>query len=238
MRRLLTLVLMLAAARPAAAAGIRAYDVHVRVAADGTADVDAVLRLEAATGTLRIPAGFAEVSGLSLRAGPAGTSVVAEPSGKQTLMRIVLPASAPSSLTLSLAFHAGVVLSDGTGGTRAPRLLRHTLLNSQPDAIDAYLVRMVLPAGLRAHAVREALPARKPAETTPRVEFATVDGANTVVLHAAQVAQGEAVSAQVDTASTAPSPLWLIAGVSLSMLYLARFRDLVMPTSHSEPGVP
>lgn len=237
MRRLLTLGLVLMA-QTAAAAGIRAYDVRVRVAPAGTAEVDAVLHLDDATGTLRIPAGFTEVTALSLVAGPAGTTVTAEPAGKQTVLRIAFPASTPSPVTVALTFRTGVVLSDVTGAAGAPRLLRHTLLNSQADPIDLYTVRVMLPPDVRAHAVREALPARKPVDTTPRVALAEVDGANGVVLRAVQMAQGDTVSMQVETAPASRSLLWIIAGASLSLLYFVRFRDLVEPSPASDTRIP
>ncbi len=95
-----------------------------------------------------------------------------------------------------------------------------------------------LPPDVRAHAVREALPARKPVDTTPRVALAEVDGANGVVLRAVQMAQGDTVSMQVETAPASRSLLWIIAGASLSLLYFARFRDLVEPSPASDTRIP
>lgn len=51
-----------------------------------------------------------------------------------------------------------------------------------------------------AHAVREALPPRKAADTAPRAGLAQVDGANGLVLQAVQVAQGDTAYMQVETA--------------------------------------
>lgn len=74
-----------------------------------------MIRLEGAAGTLRIPAAFTDVSDLTVVAGPAGTIVTAEPAGRQTSIRVDVPASSPSPVTLSLAFRTGVVLSDSAG---------------------------------------------------------------------------------------------------------------------------
>lgn len=238
MKALLALGLVLATTATAAAAGIRTYDVRVRVAPSGTTEVTAVLRLTDAAGTLRIPAGFSDVSEVRLIDGPAGTLVAAEPAGTQTTIRIVLPESAPTAVTLSLAFRAGVVLKERAGTPGAPRLLRHALLNSQPDPIDIYTVRVALPSGSRAHAVREALPARRPADSQPRVALSAADGTNELVLRVAPLAQGETASMQVETASTSRSPIWMIAGAALALLYLVRFRDLVAPAPHSDTRVP
>lgn len=231
MRPFLPLVVLLAAAPTAAAATIRAYDVRVQVGPTGAADVEAVIRVEDARGTLRVPAGFAGVTDLALVDGPDGTTVAAEPSAKQTLLRIVLAPSAPASATLTLRFRTGTVVAEGAAAG-APRLLRHALLNSQPDTIEAYTARVILPPGSRVHAIREVLPAARPADPLPRITPAKGDRADEVVLRAAQVMQGDTVSMRLELAARARSPFWMIAGLSLSVLYLVRFRDLV--TSHPD----
>lgn len=238
MKALPALVVCLAMAATGAAADLRSYDLRVRVDGSGAATVDLVTRIDgAAADVVLIPVGFPEVTGLRLVDGPAGTEIAVQPAGRQTHLRASLPAGVAWPVVLSFSFRTGTLVSGGVS-PGAPRMLRQAILNTQPDTIDAYSIQVVLPHGLRVHAVREALPKLRTTEAGPRVALARVEGDDTATLRGSALAQGDSASMQLELAPVARSPLWLLAGTLLSLLYLVSFRSLVADASPSETRNP
>jgi hypothetical protein len=229
---LLTLLLLLPAG--AGAVEIRTYDLRVTAAVDGTGRAAARIGLVGCVpGPLALPLGLPAAPDLVLTAAPAGTTLVAESVGGQTLLRLTLPEGTPETVDLGLELDASGLLvkpaaNAGKGGVPAGRWqLRHGLLASQPETIGRYRFELVFPAGLRAHAVREALPRPRQGEAGPRAALAALDGRPGARLEVDNLAQGETAALQVELVPATRSPAWWIAGLALSLLYLVRFRDLV-----------
>jgi len=221
----------------AGAVEISSYDVTVNVTEDGFAKGVATVRLnDAAPGNVTIPLGFAAVSGIKLAAGPEGTTVSTTPLNGHTLVGIVLPEGAPREIEVGFTFSAGKLFGEGDGRSSeqsqlpgGSKLLRLTFLNSQPTTIARYSAAAVFPAGMRAHAIREALPKLGRSEAGPRVKLCSVDSRPGARIHADRLLQGESASMQIELVREGRSPGWLIAGLVLSVLYLVYFRDLVSP---------
>jgi len=236
MSRYAPCALLVLAAVPVAAVEVRSYDVTVQLAADGAAAVAVEVRLAgAAPGELVLPLGFAAADGLLLTAAPPGTTAAAAAHNGQALVRLGLPDGVPADLEVRLAFAARDVLrqpparaGDATrSGPGGRRILRHALLNTRETTIARYRFAAALPAGLRAHAVREALPRPRAREVGPRARLGEVGGAPGVLLEVGELLQGETASVQVELVPRSLPVVWLLAGAVLSLLYLFRFRDLV-----------
>lgn len=236
MRRLPLLALSFFIAQFAGAAEIASYDLTLRVSADGTARGQLLVRLEGVTaGSVPIPLGFGEVKDAALVLGPHGTALSVAPLNGHSVVTVTLPEGTPSPAEIGLDFGAANLFAapgkPGSKGAlpRGSRMLGVTLMNSQPATIGAYEARVVFPDGMRAHAVREALPKLAASEPGPRVQLCAVDGKPGARIHVARLLQGETAAMKIELVESGRSPGWLIAGVLLSVLYLVYFRDLVSP---------
>lgn len=233
--------LLVLAAAPAAAVEVRSYEVALQVAADGGAAATAELRLGGATpGEVVVPLGFPAVDDLRLTDAPAGTTVRATAHNGQTLLRLELPDGVPPEVVVSVAFAARDVLQQppvkageaARASSERRRILRHALLNSREETIRRYRFSVALPASLRAHAVREALPRLRAREAGPRARLGDVVGAPGVRLEVGDLVQGETAAVQVELVPRSRPWLWVLAGLVISLLYLYRFRDLVARPRH------
>lgn len=104
---------------------------------------------------------------------------------------------------------------------------KFTELHKEPASTPNLDLAVTFPDGMRALAIREALPKLRKGEVAPRARLESIDGRPGARLRVQNVQQGETVSLQVDLVRTAAPWGWLIAGVVLSSLYLYSFRDLV-----------
>jgi len=235
MKRSALAIGLLLFASAASAAEIRSYAVRIEAHPDGSGSVSAVVQIESATpGAIAIPLGFATVADLRMIEGPAGTVLSASAANGQSLVQAVVPGGAPAALTIAFAFTTKDVFlpvapASGEKSTlpEGSRVLRHAVMNSQPAPIRSYKAEAVFPEGLRAHAVREALPRLRKAEAGPRVLLDDIDGKTGARLQVDRLLQGESASMQVELVPQGRSVAWLIAGLVLSLAYLVYFRDLV-----------
>ena len=102
-------------------------------------------------------------------------------------------------------------------------------------AVTDYEVTGVIPDGMRAVAIREALPKLRAGEIGPRALLTEIEGRPGVRLRVANAKAGDTVSLKVEL-TRARAPLgWLVAGLLLSALYLRAFRDLVRPDTGRTP---
>lgn len=234
MKRLAVLPLLLLIASPAAA-GVRTYEVRLTPGANGAGRAVATVSLDAAVpGVATVPVGFARISQLHLETAPQGTSLASEARNGQTLVHVALPAGTAAQAVVSFGFTvAGAFVAPvPAAGEKATLpagslLLRHALLNSQPDPIGCYRFEVVFPDGVRAHAVREALPKLRKTESVPRVQLEAIDGRPGARLQVDGLNQGATASMQIELVPASRSIGWLVAGLVLSVLYLVYFRDLV-----------
>lgn len=235
MRALFLTVALLFSATGTFASGIRAYDVGVAIHDDGTAGGRAALRLEdVKAGRVTIPLGFAPVSQLRLVSAPARTAITSEERNGQTIVALELPSEAPGETAVAFTFQIGnaLVSPAPVAGQKSTvpannRIVAHALVNTEPTAIGAYQAEFIFPAGMRAHAIREALPKLSKSETEPRVRLVEIGERNGARLRTGRLLQGDKTSMQVEILPRKRSPWWLVAGVALSILYLIHFRDLV-----------
>jgi hypothetical protein len=107
-----------------------------------------------------------------------------------------------------------------------PATLTYAVVHTHAAPAE-YEVTAVIPDGMRALAIREALPKVRAGETGPRAVLTEIDGRPGVRLRARQVKFGDTVSLKVElTRATAPWG-WLVAGVVLAAAYLRGFRHLI-----------
>ncbi len=215
----------LAAVPALAAVEVRSYDARLDLRADGGSRCGALIHIsDARAGAFDLALGFAHVSDLRLAGGPPGTSLAVVESEGQAILHAVLPDGVPAELDLALEFVVKDVLSGVAGEGR--RLFRYSLLNTQPTRFVRYRFEVILPEGLRAHAIREALPRLRKGEAGPRAQLTAIDGRPGARLEVGGLAQGDTAALQIELVRRSRSPVWWIAGLILSLLYLARFRDL------------
>ena len=237
MRTLIALLIVLASAPAAAAAdiAITRYEVTLAIAADGTGTATVVVTLDhAAPGAVTIPLGFAGVKGVTIADGPAGVAASAAPVNGQSELRLTLPDGVPSSTRVTVQFAVAEAFqrTEPAAGERRTlpegvRIFRHAMVNTQSLPIGRYRFTVVFPAALRAHAVREALPKLRKAEAGPRARLADIGGRPGAWLDVPTLSQGDAASLHIELVPEGWSPVWLIAGLVLCVLYLVYFRDLV-----------
>lgn len=228
-------LLLVLTATPVSALAIQTYTLHAEVAASGEAQVRGRVELAAcAPGEVVLPLGFAAVRDFRLSAAPSGATYTVAPAAEQSLLRLALPPGVQESCTIDFELTATGLLvpASGPGGkgeaAAAERwTLRHTLLASREEPIGRYRAELVFPSGLRAHAVRDASPRLRKSEPGPRAALVEIDGRRGVRFEVGELRQGETAALQVELVPAARSPLWWVAGVALSVLYLYRFRDLV-----------
>jgi hypothetical protein len=235
MRPLALGLVLLLFASVAGAAEIRSYTVRIQVHDDGSGSVSAVVKIESAMpGAIAIPIGFAKVTDLRLTQGPAGMDIVVTAANGQTLVQAVLPGGVPPALTLAFGFSVQDVFLPVTPGPgerstlpEGSRVFRHALLNSQQAPIRSYTAEVMFPDGLRAHAIREALPKLRKSEVGPRVQLDDINATPGARLQVDRLAQGDSASMQIELVPQSRSVAWLIAGLVLSLAYLVYFKDLV-----------
>ncbi len=235
MRPVATLVLVLLAGS-AGAAEIRSLDLGLQVDPDGGGHATAVVRLEGSNeGGVLVPTGFPAVANLSLAEGPVGTTLEARPHNGQTIVRVAWPEGTPTPAAVTFELDVAGVLQrpaskagePETSGATGRWVIRHALLNTEPGTIGTFRFTLELPGGVRAHAIREALPRLRKGEAGPRALLEAVAGHAGVRLEVAQLVQGETAAIQLEVVPGARSLVWLVIGVVLSLLYLVKFRDLV-----------
>lgn len=235
MRALAALLLLLPAAQ-AFAVEIRSLELRVQTDDQGSGRATALVQIEGAgAGSVVVPTGFPATSGLRLTQGPAGTTLVAQPHNGQTLVRIALPEGVPAQTSIGFelevtGFFQRPTPKPGEPETTRPtgrRFFRHALLNTEPTSIGSYRIEVLLPDGVRAHAIRESLPRPRQGEAGPRAQLDGIDGRPGVWLQVDRLLQGETAVLHVELVPRSRSLVWLLAGVALSLLYLVKFRDLV-----------
>jgi hypothetical protein len=234
---LLGAILSVICARAAGAdpAGISRYDLRVDTEAKGAARVTLDLVLEHAAGeTALVPFPFAEVQNLGLLEGPAGAAVALAGVNGQARILATLPGDAAGPVHLRLTGTVQKAISDPGP---APRTVRLSLLNTQPEPIRDLRIVITFPEGLRGHAIREARPAPGKAEAAPRAVLDAIDRRSGARLEVDSLSQGETAALRVELARAEPSLAWLLAGLLLGVTYLVSFRDLVRPPeSKKEPS--
>ena len=224
-RLLLALPWLLCAAMPVAAVEIRSYDARLDLGGEGGSRCGAAIHVsDAKAGAFDLPLGFAHVSDLRLASGPTGTILAAVENDGQAVLHAELPAGVATELDLTLEFVVKGALPGAVGDAR--RVFRHSLLNTQPVRLGRYRFEVIFPDGLRAHAIREVLPRLRKGEAGPRAQLTAIDGRPGARLEVGGLAQGETATLQIELTRRSQSPVWWIAGLILSLLYLSRFRDL------------
>jgi len=203
-------------------------DVRVVLSADGSGAATITTSFAANAGAMSIPTGFTAAGPVRLTRGPAGATVSAELRGGQTHVRVLTPPGTPSPAVLTIDMPVAGVL---TTPTPAGRSFRFSMLQTQGDAIRNYRLAVTFPDGMRALAIREALPKVRTSEIVPRAVLDTIDGRVGARLRVDNVQQGERVSLQIELARAMPPWGWLVAGLGLAAMYLWSFRDLVKRTS-------
>jgi hypothetical protein len=236
------LVLLAACALAPAAPGaeILKYDARVAVEADGTGRGAATLLVSGAPGEnvdVPLPPSFTGV-----KAGEASEGVKVEVKAKT--LRVTLPpaphapTAEPPSHRVTFTFdvpEAFVKVEPPAKGEKltAPRdsrTVKFSFVNTQAAAIKSFGVLVALPPDMRFQAIREQLPKLKKSEVEPRVRLGAADGRQNAFLQIGGLKQGDTASMQLEAIPVSRSPLWLVAGVVLSALYLFKFRDLVSGT--------
>jgi hypothetical protein len=154
---------------------------------------------------------------------------------------VTLPSAPAGASRLSFTFDVPQVFAraeDPAAGAkptipRESRTLRYAFVNSQVTLIRDFRVLVVLPEGVRVHAIREQLPKQTRTEVEPRVRLGGEGGRQNALLSLANLGQGDDTSMQLEVVPSRRSLLWLVVGLVLSALYLAGFRDLVSPDDES-----
>ncbi len=229
-------VLPFAATAAAGATRVESYELRLTLSADGSGRAAATVHLVGCTaGSLLLPLGLPGANDLRLLDAPPGTAVDVVPAGGQANLRISLPEGVPESASLRVELPvAGLLVrqaaaseSDGSTAMLDRWTLRHALLATQPESIDRYRVEVVFPPGMRAHALRDALPRLRKGESLPRAGLTAIDGHPGAQLAVDRLVQGETAALQLELVRSERSPAWWIVGLVLSLVYLVRFRDLV-----------
>jgi len=235
MKNALVLVLLVLVPGLGRAAEISRYITNLAVDPDGGGH---------AASTLVIAGGPSETVEIPLSHGSWANFRVTEaseglrldpPQAKAGTVRVTLPAatSAPSRLTFSVDVpEAFVRAEDPANGDRLTipwesRTFRYAFVNTQATPIKDFGMLVILPAGYRFQAIREQLPRQKKSEVEPRVRLGGSNGRQNALLRVTNLKQGDATSMQLEALPNRRSLLWLLAGLTLSALYLVYFRDLV-----------
>lgn len=214
---------------------ITAYAVTLSASAEGRGVATARLTIEGAIpGTMSVPFGFPGVTTVRLDGAPSGVAAEAHPVNGQSTVTLALPDGVPPSfgLTLTAEVPEPFQRTEPAPGERrtlpeGTLVFRHALVNADRASIGRYRLEVIFPDGYRAHAVREALPKLKKNEAGPRARLADIGDRSGAWLEAAALNQGDSASLQIELVPAGRSPIWLVAGLLLSGLYLVSFRDLV-----------
>jgi hypothetical protein len=240
MREFLALALLALAPSVATAAEIVTYDARVAVEPDGSGRGTATVVLSGA------PAESVDVplppAWTGVKVGEAAEGLKVEPKGKTLRVTLppapttpAVPAAEPPPRRFTFTFdmpEAFATAEEAAKGEkltqpRDSRTVKFSFVNTQATLVKAFGVLVVLPADMRFHAIREQLPKLKKTEVEPRVRLGGADGLQTALLQIANLKQGDSASMQLEAVPNRRSPLWLVAGIVLSALYLFKFRDLV-----------
>jgi len=227
MSRLLLPLLLLGAAL--SAAEIQSYATRVELSPDGAGRATTTLVIAgAANETVEIPVGL-KASGFLLASGPKGLSL----ESRGAAVKVVLPPE-PGVWTCSFTFTAtGLFTPEAVAeGEKArmpdsSRVVRTAFVHTYDDPIAAFSLEVVLPAGYRFQAIKEALPRPTKKEAEPRVRLGRADGRQTALLRATALKQGDSTSMVLEAVPSSRSLLWLVAGLGIALLYLYMFRDTI-----------
>jgi hypothetical protein len=227
------LPILLCTCLAAGAAEIQQYAARVDLAADGTAQGTASVALSGAPlETVEIPVAF-KASGYRLQEAPQGLQLQACDGG----VKVTMPAAA-GVCRFTFAFSAtGVLVREKVLEGRKPdyprtsRLLRHSFVNTKATPILDYSMVASLPEDYRFQAIKEKSPRMGDTEVEPRVLLGKDDGRQNARLHRSDLKQGDSASMLLEAVPTRHSPLWLLAGLLATVLYLIFFRDLVAAKS-------
>jgi hypothetical protein len=244
MRRLAALVLVLLAARGAAALEIGRYETRGEVGDDGHARATATLEVKgAAAGRLRIPVGFGTLGAFQPGEAPAGVALAPRSAGGATWIEAALPEGVPAAFRLAFSFRVEdllVVPKPEEGQKPAfpagSRILRHAFVNTQEAPIGRYQVTVLLPQASLVHAIREQSPKPRRKEFLPRVELDRFDGRQGAMLQHTGLRQGDRASMELEVVDARRSWMWLLVLVPLAIGYLYAFRDLVSPAGAPRPS--
>ena len=235
MRAALTLALLALVPGVGRAAEISTYSTRLAVDPDGAGHAASTLVIAGGPSeTVEIP--LVHGSWANFRVTEASEGLRLEPPrAKASTVQITLPATTGAESRLSYAFDVPGVFDpppDAAAANKptAPlesRTLRYAFVNTQALLIKDFGILVTLPQDHRFQAIREQLPRQKKTEVEPRVRLGGADGRQSALLRLANLKQGDATSMQLEVVPNRRSLLWLLAGVALSGLYLAHFRDLV-----------
>ncbi|HQR46060.1 MAG TPA: hypothetical protein PK598_08610 [Thermoanaerobaculia bacterium] len=230
------LLFLLAVAAPGArAAGIASHVTRLAVGPDGSGRATCtVVATGAPSETLAIPLPAGGWANLRLSGGPEGL-LLDPPAPGAAAVRVTLPPEAAATTTFTLAWDVPEALARAENPAagekltipRGSRTLRVAFVNTQAATIGEFETLVVLPPGWRVHAIREQFPRPKRSEVEPRVRLGADGGLQNALLQLDAMKQGDSTSMQLEVGPDGPSPLWIVAGVALSALYLVKFRDLV-----------
>ena len=219
----------------ARAAEISQYTTDLSVDPDGVGH--AVCRLVMTGGaseTLEIPLSHGAWTNFRLAEASEGLRLEPPRETSETV-RVTLPAatSAPSRLTFTLDVPLALArVENPAPGARLTmpaesRTLKYAFVNTQETLIKDFRMLVTLPEGYRFQAIREQLPRPTKSEVEPRVRLGGDGGRQNALLRVSNLRQGDDTSMLLEAVPDHRSLLWLVAGVALSGLYLAGFRNLV-----------
>ena len=245
MNALRGVLLLLGITSAATAAEIRSYSVAVVAAEQGISRGTASLVLDAAgASSVAVPLGVGRPATLRLTAAPAQTRLSSEPFNGQTRLRIDFATPPRGETRLDLAFDLSGVFTvpvPPAGQSRVlPKgasLFTHRLVNTEQAVIRSYQFDVELPPRLRVRSVLQELPPQGIQEAEPRVRLIRAASAPGARLRTGELRQGDTAAMTLEVVPGRRSPLWLAAGLILSIAYLVYFRDLVA-SPHPNAGEP
>ena len=235
MKNALAVLLLALAPGLAQSAEITRYATRVTVDPDGAGHAESTLVIAGEPSeTVVIPLSHGSWANLRLVSATAGL-LLEPPQDRAATIRVTLPPAASAPNRVVFAFDVPSVFAkpeDQAAGAKATmpresRMLRYAFVNSQVTLIRDFRVLVTLPEGVRFQAIREQLPKQTKSEVEPRVRLGGENGRQNALLSLANLGQGDDTSMQLEVVPGRRSPLWLVAGVVLSALYLVGFRDLV-----------
>lgn len=229
------LVLLILSSALTAATRIESYTIHLQAFQQGEGKAVATVTLEGCTpGPMVLPLGFASPTDLKLEDAPAGVKLDLGPHNGMTSLHLLFPERMPNQARLQFSFALKEVfqviqLAPGEKSVlpKDSKLFRHAFVNTQEVPIGIYRLELVLPEGLRVHAIREQLPRPKKSEVQPRVILSRSAGFQTATLQFKDLHQGDDTSMVVELVPNRRSIGWLFGGLLLGGLYLFWFRDLI-----------
>ncbi len=242
MKRILAFALLASLPGAASAAEIREYVTRLDVDAGGAGRGTTTLVIAGGPSeTVVVPLSHGAATNFRLTEATEGLRLES-PQGEAATFQVTLPPATTGASRLAFSFDVprifarAPVPAPGVKMTmpRDSRMLRYAFVNSQVTLIKDFRVLVTLPAGFRFQAIREQLPKQTTFEAEPRVRLGGEDDRQNALLRLGDVDQGDDTSMQLEVVPSRRSPLWLVAGVVLSALYLVKFRDLV--SAGNEPA--